>query len=66
LSALGFNVESDALIHQPAWLTAGGAALTAVGLGWFHRVAGYPAPVEDPPLLTPIPAAVQPPASPAS
>lgn len=39
LSAIGLNPLVEPLVHQPWWLTVGGAGLTGLGLWRFHRMA---------------------------
>jgi membrane protease YdiL (CAAX protease family) len=62
LSVLGYNCGVQPIVHQPLWLTGGGAALAGLGLGWFKQHAD-PRPAAEPPLLAAasIPAPANPP-----
>jgi membrane protease YdiL (CAAX protease family) len=68
-SALGFTVPGHPVVHHPWWLTAGGVALTGIGLAWFKSAtdsrALAPSPAETEPPLLPVAAPVpEPPPAP--
>lgn len=59
LGPLGINSSGHATVQEPWWLTAGGAAFSALGLAWFALTVppSSPAgvtPPADPPLIEPV------------